>query len=216
MKIKILSGLCLFAAALLSNGSGATDAVPSAAEPSCCSPAETGADAAMSSPEMTGSQIGQRAPAFTLKDHNGQEVSLDALLKNGPVALVFIRSADWCLYCKLELVQLQRNLKAIEASGGRVVGISYDPVNILKRFADQQTITFTLLSDAGSKTIDAYDMRNKQTNDGSANHGVFILDQKGTIRATPYLLSSQPDQHNVDILVNALKEARNVNGETKL
>jgi cytochrome oxidase Cu insertion factor (SCO1/SenC/PrrC family) len=39
--------------------------------------------------------IGAQAPDFTLKDQNGQDQSLQTLLKNGPVALVFHRSADW-------------------------------------------------------------------------------------------------------------------------
>jgi cytochrome oxidase Cu insertion factor (SCO1/SenC/PrrC family) len=46
-------------------------------------------------PENTGLAVGQMAPAFTLKDQNGRDVSLDSLLKKGPVALVFHRSADW-------------------------------------------------------------------------------------------------------------------------
>ena len=47
------------------------------------------------SPEKTGLPVGQKAPAFSLSDQNGKEVSLAALLKSGPVALVFYRSADW-------------------------------------------------------------------------------------------------------------------------
>src|SRR5262245_8760667 len=46
-------------------------------------------------PEKTGLAVGARAPAFTLKDQNDRDVSLGALLKKGPVALVFYRSADW-------------------------------------------------------------------------------------------------------------------------
>jgi len=45
--------------------------------------------------EKTGLAIGHKAPAFTLKDQDGRYVSLEALLKKGPVALVFYRSADW-------------------------------------------------------------------------------------------------------------------------
>ena len=45
--------------------------------------------------EKVGLAIGSKAPAFTLKDQNGREVSLDSLLKKGPTALVFYRSADW-------------------------------------------------------------------------------------------------------------------------
>jgi len=43
----------------------------------------------------TGLQVGTRAPAFTLKDQNGKERTLDRFLKKGKVALVFYRSAAW-------------------------------------------------------------------------------------------------------------------------
>jgi cytochrome oxidase Cu insertion factor (SCO1/SenC/PrrC family) len=46
-------------------------------------------------PEKTGLAVGQTAPAFALKDQNAQDVTLESLLKKGPVALVFYRSADW-------------------------------------------------------------------------------------------------------------------------
>jgi cytochrome oxidase Cu insertion factor (SCO1/SenC/PrrC family) len=45
--------------------------------------------------EKTGIKVGEKAPAFKLKDHTGAERELSALLKDGPVALVFYRSADW-------------------------------------------------------------------------------------------------------------------------
>ena len=55
----------------------------------------TAGAAGPAAPEMTGLAVGQKAPAFTLKDQNGRDVSLATLLKKGPVALVFYRSADW-------------------------------------------------------------------------------------------------------------------------
>ena len=45
--------------------------------------------------DKTGIKIGEKAPAFKLKDQNGQERSLEDFLKTGKVALVFTRSADW-------------------------------------------------------------------------------------------------------------------------
>jgi hypothetical protein len=39
--------------------------------------------------------VGQKAPTFQLIDHNGQEQTLEALLADGPIALVFYRSASW-------------------------------------------------------------------------------------------------------------------------
>jgi peroxiredoxin len=154
--------------------------------------------------------LGQRAPSFTLKDQNDRAVSLDDLLKKGPVAVIFLRSADWCVYCQIQLIQIQQNLKEIEASGGQVVAISYDSPDKLKRFASRRKISVPLLSDPGSKVIDAYDMRSGVSNRnqaGCSRHGVFILDQKGIVRAKPYLISDQA-RPVVDALVGALKEAQ--------
>ena len=198
VNINPLRGLWLMAAALLSSS------LPAAAQ---------------TTPENSGLPIGEYAPAFTLKDQNNKDVSLEALLKKGPVAVVFHRSVDWCLYCKLQMIQLQRIQKEIEAAGGQVVGISYDPVDKLKGYAKRHKILFPLLSDAGSKTIDAYDIRSKEAPpevSGFARHATFIVDQKGIIRSKIFRLSYQ-ERPAVDLLINALNEARNVNvkGETK-
>ena len=47
--------------------------------------------------EMQGTiKVGDKVPAFSLKDQNGEDRSLEALLNpDGYVALVFHRSADW-------------------------------------------------------------------------------------------------------------------------
>lgn len=45
--------------------------------------------------EMSGLVVGKQAPPFTLKDQDGKDLALAQLLKKGPVALVFYRSADW-------------------------------------------------------------------------------------------------------------------------
>jgi hypothetical protein len=45
--------------------------------------------------EKTGLKVGEKAPAFALKDQGGKERALKELLEDGPVALVFYRSASW-------------------------------------------------------------------------------------------------------------------------
>jgi hypothetical protein len=42
-----------------------------------------------------GVKVGEKAPDFKLMDQTGAERSLADFLKNGPVALVFYRSASW-------------------------------------------------------------------------------------------------------------------------
>jgi cytochrome oxidase Cu insertion factor (SCO1/SenC/PrrC family) len=45
--------------------------------------------------DQPGLKVGEKAPKFKLKDQDGNERSLDDLLKKRKVALVFYRSADW-------------------------------------------------------------------------------------------------------------------------
>lgn len=161
-------------------------------------------------PDNTGLPIGQRAPDFILKDQHDESVSLDTLVEKGPVAVVFSRSAAWCLFCKMQLVQLQRNLRQIEACGGQVVSISTDPVEKLKRLSDTQGITFHLLSDPGAKTVDSYNFRNKTAPEewgGVARHGTFILDRNRIIRAKLFELSYN-EGPAIEALVEALTQAR--------
>jgi peroxiredoxin len=157
-----------------------------------------------------GLPIGQSAPAFTLPDQDGKDVSLSSLLTKGPVAVVFHRSAAWCVYCKLQMVQLQRVHKEIETAGGQVVAVSYDSVEKLKDYASRSKVRFPLLSDAASKTIDAYDVRSTDAppgRDGFARHTTFVVDQKGVIRAKLFQLSFQ-ERPAVEKLINAIKAAQ--------
>ena len=42
-----------------------------------------------------GPEVGTKALSFNLKDQNNLDVSLDDLVRTGPVAIVFFRSASW-------------------------------------------------------------------------------------------------------------------------
>jgi len=39
--------------------------------------------------------VGDKAPAFVLENTEGEELSLEKQLEEGPVVLVFFRSGDW-------------------------------------------------------------------------------------------------------------------------
>jgi hypothetical protein len=43
----------------------------------------------------TGLKVGEKAPAFKLKDQDGKEQTLEEFTKKGTVAIVFHRSAGW-------------------------------------------------------------------------------------------------------------------------
>lgn len=106
---------------------------------------------------------------------------------------------------------MQKELKAVEAAGARVVGISYDSVEVLKAFADRQKVTFPLLSDPDSKTIAAYALRNKETAgkkfgkidlDGVPYPGTILVGADGVVRAKLFV-DGYKDRHSVAELVKA-------------
>lgn len=106
---------------------------------------------------------------------------------------------------------MQENLEEIESAGGRVVAISYDSLDTLKRFARSSGITFPLLSDTDSKTIEAYGVRNLEAAgsriDGVPHPGTFIVDQQGIIRFKLFL-NGYRDRHEVDALIKAFNETK--------
>ncbi len=106
---------------------------------------------------------------------------------------------------------MQRDLKKIEDAGVKVVGVSYDSVEVLKGFADKQKITFPLLSDPESKTIIAYALKNKETAgkkfgkvdlDGIPYPGTYLVDKEGVVRAKLFV-DGYKERHSADELVKA-------------
>ena len=100
---------------------------------------------------------------------------------------------------------MQRDLKSFDDAGVQIVGISYDNPAVLKKFSDGAKITFPLLSDPESKTIDSYHIRNEAAKgraEGVPNPGTFVVDREGVIRAKLFL-EGYRDRHTTEALVEA-------------
>ena len=109
------------------------------------------------------------------------------------------------------MVQLQAELNKIEAAGIQLVAISYDSAEDLKEFADKKKITFPLLSDVDSKTIDAFGVRNEKTEPGSRQDGIphpgtFLVDKDGVVRAK--LFYSVFKRHTPAELIEAAEKVK--------
>ncbi len=142
-------------------------------------------DASIKALTSFGLDVGQKAPAFSARDQFGREQTLDTLKGPKGTVLLFYRSADWCPYCKGQLIQLQTAKARFEEQGLKLAGVSYDSEAILKFFADRRKIEFPLLSDPDSSVIRAYDVLNSEAigqNKGMARPGYFFIDTKGVIR----------------------------------
>jgi len=135
-----------------------------------------------------GPAVGRKIPALSVEDSSGQARTLASLAGPNGAVLVFFRSAKWCPYCQAQLISLNAAPAQLAKRGYTLAAISYDPVDVLAKFAQDRSVPYPLLSDKGSKTIAAFGIRDPQYAADSFAYGVprpviFIVAPNGTIRA---------------------------------
>ncbi len=123
--------------------------------------------------------VGTKAPEFTLKDYNKQDVSLSSYLGKKPVLLVFYPFA-FSGICTGELCQLRDDFESFD--GVQVLGVSVDTPFSLKKWAEQEGYQFPLLSDfwPHGAVAQRYGVFNEKA--GMANRGTFLIDTEGVVR----------------------------------
>ncbi|MFC7533213.1 peroxiredoxin [Actinoplanes sp. GCM10030250] len=103
---------------------------------------------------------GDIAPDFELPDQDGTPRRLTDLLVDGPVVLFFYPGA-MTKGCTAEACHFRDLAAEYRAAGVQRVGISRDPVEKQKLFAETHTFDYPLLSDPESVTIAAYGVKRK-------------------------------------------------------
>jgi peroxiredoxin len=91
-------------------------------------------------------EVGETAPAFTLRDQHGREQSLAARVGSRNVLLVFYPFA-FTGVCSGEMLALQEHVAEWDGLNTDVLAVSCDPVPSLRAFADTTGLEFPLLSD---------------------------------------------------------------------
>ena len=144
---------------------------------------------AFAADEIPGPSVGETFPhTLTAPDQHGNIQSLDALYGSKGAAVFFVRSADWCPFCKRQLVDINNRLAEFEALGLSVISVSVDEVPLIKAFADEQKVGYAMLADPNGDINEQLGIRDEQYPVGSAQFGVprptlYIIDRSGTIRA---------------------------------
>jgi peroxiredoxin len=89
---------------------------------------------------------GEPMPPFVLPDDTGHLVSLDQLLRNGPVAVTFHRG-HWCPYCRININALAQAHGEITREGGQIVAIMPDRQKFVAELRSQSNVPFPILTD---------------------------------------------------------------------
>jgi peroxiredoxin Q/BCP len=103
---------------------------------------------------------GDLAPDFELPDETGTVRRLRDLLASGPVVLFFYPAA-MTKGCTKESCHFRDVRAELAAAGGQPVGISADPVEKQKRFAELHSFGFPLLSDSDRTVAGLFGVRRR-------------------------------------------------------
>lgn len=126
---------------------------------------------------------GQKAPDFSLKNQNGEEVSLADLA--GKKVLLYFYPKDDTPGCTTEGLEFSALQKEFEKQNAIVFGISKDGVASHKKFCDKHGFTIDLLSDESGETLEAYDAWQEKNTFGKKSMGIVrstvLVNEDGNI-----------------------------------
>jgi peroxiredoxin Q/BCP len=106
-------------------------------------------------PESSIPSVGQIAPTFSLPASTGQTFDLADLVAKKRVVLYFYPKADTS-GCTVEACGFRDAAADYKKAGVVVLGISPDPIEKVKKFAEKYTLNFPLLADADHAVCERY------------------------------------------------------------
>lgn len=129
-------------------------------------------------------EIGKTAPAFSLKDENGKNVSLNDF--KGKKVVLYFYPKDMTSGCTQEACDFRDALPNFKKVKATVLGVSIDSTASHKKFSDKYELPFTLLSDEKKEVVEKYGVWKEKSMYGKKYMGIerttFIIDENGKIQ----------------------------------
>lgn len=133
-------------------------------------------------------EVGDKAPAFTLLDADGEKVSLSSY--KGRKVIIYFYPAAMTPGCTKQACDFRDSLAELNEAGLDVIGISPDKPEKLAKFRERDGVNFPLLSDPDKTTLTAYGAFGEKKLYGKIVEGVirstFVVDEKGKIEVAQY------------------------------
>lgn len=128
-------------------------------------------------------EVGNKAPAFTANDQDGNKVSLSDF-EGEKVALYFYPKDD-TPGCTKQACSLRDGFPKLKKAGIVVLGVSPDDEESHQKFIEKYDLPFTLLADDGKKLVNKYGVYGERNLYGNKFMGVkrttFLIDEEGKI-----------------------------------
>lgn len=133
---------------------------------------------------MAAIKVGNKAPAFSLLDQNGDKVSLKDFKDEKNVVLYFYPKA-MTPGCTTQACGLRDSRASLAKLDAVAIGISPDPVARLKKFETKEDLNFILLSDEDHAIAEKYGIWGLKKFMGREFMGIirstFIIDKEGKL-----------------------------------
>ncbi|WP_434590125.1 thioredoxin-dependent thiol peroxidase [Streptomyces sp. A5-4] len=133
-------------------------------------------------------ETGDTAPAFTLPDADGTEVSLAA--HHGRKVIVYFYPAALTPGCTKQACDFTDNLQLLAGAGYDVIGVSPDKPEKLAKFRDQENLKVTLVGDPSKEILTAYGAYGEKKLYGKTVTGVIrstiVVDENGKVERAFY------------------------------
>ncbi len=133
-------------------------------------------------------QVGDTAPAFTLPDADGKQVSLADHL--GRKVIVYFYPAALTPGCTTQACDFTDSLEVFSGAGYDVLGISPDKPEKLGKFRETEDLKVTLLADEDKAVLEAYGAYGEKSLYGKTVVGVIrstvVVDEQGRIERAFY------------------------------
>jgi thioredoxin-dependent peroxiredoxin len=133
-------------------------------------------------------QPGDTAPAFTLPDADGNDVSLAD--HKGRKVIVYFYPRALTPGCTKQACDFTDNLDLLATAGYDVIGVSPDKPEKLAQFREKENLKVTLVGDPDKKTLEAYGAFGEKQNYGKTVMGVIrstiVVDENGKVEHAFY------------------------------
>lgn len=143
--------------------------------------------------------VGTKAPDFTLKNKDGNEVSLSDFA--GKKVVLYFYPKDSTPGCTKQACSYRDNFDQFREKGVVVIGISKDSIKAHTNFAAKNDLPFLLLSDPELQAIQAYDVWHEKKMCGKVSMGVVrstcVIDENGMIVYSAEKVKPDADSLNV-------------------
>ena len=148
-------------------------------------------------------EIGTKAPDFQLQDQDGKTHRLSDYL--GKKVILYFYPKDNTTGCTKQACGFSERGPQFREKGAVVLGISKDSVASHKKFQQNYSLGFTILSDPELNVIKAYDVWQEKKNYGKVSMGVvrttYLIDENGVvIKAMGSVKAADNPQQMLDLL----------------